>query len=403
MTQRRPARGKKILALSKRIPPLCLCASVVAVAAFLGCAGAGRETVRVAAAGPMTGEQAKQGQDVYNAVVLCAEEWNARGGVLGRPVEVLSGDDAQDPKQAVALANKLYTQGVLVVIGHNNSSCTIPASEVYHQHNMVMVTPASTNPKVTDRGYPTVFRICGRDDQQGRFAAGWVVAKKPGAKVAVLHDKTTYGQGLADQFRSEHERLSGKPAVAYDAIVKEDQDYRSVLTRVSAQGPDLIYYGGLYPQAGLLRRQMKELGVQADFMSGDGAIDQEFIKIAGPENAIGTYATFAADQSRIPAARAVLKKYTSRFGEPGPHSLYAYASLNMALEAMEKAGKPDGRKTAEVMHGTAFDTILGNIEWDAKGDVLQSPFVMWRVEGGRFVQLPDSGEGDTAIRRSDRR
>lgn len=367
-----------------RVVPTLLAAALL----LMGCRGVGRGAIRVAAAGPMTGEQAKQGQDVLNGVQLCAETWNTRGGVLGRPVEVLSGDDAQDPKQAVALANKLYTQGVLIVIGHNNSSCTIPASEIYHQHNMVLITPASTNPKVTDRGYPTVFRICGRDDQQGRFAAEWVARREPGARVAVLHDKTTYGQGLADQFRAECERLSDTPAVAYEAIVKEDQDYRSVLTRVNAQNPDLLYYGGLYPQAGLLRRQMKELGIRADFMSGDGAYDQEFVKIAGPENAEGTYVTFAADQSKIPAARSVLETYRARFGEPGPHSLYAYAALNIALQAMEKAGSPDGRRVAEALHAAPFETILGPIQFDAKGDVVGSPFVVWQVRSGAFEQLP---------------
>lgn len=361
---------------------------VVGMAALVGCAGAGRETIKVASAGPMTGEQAKQGKDELNAVQMCVEEWNQRGGVLGRRIEVLTGDDAQDPKQAVAVANKLYTQGVLIVIGHNNSSCTIPASEIYCQHQMVVITPASTNPKVTDRGYPTMFRICGRDDQQGRYAAAWVNAKMPGARVAVLHDKTTYGQGLADQFKEEYERLSGKPAAGYDAIMKEDQDYSSVLTRMGALNPDLIYYGGMYPQAGLLRRQMRQLGIKAEFMGGDGAYDQEFIKIAGPENAEGAYVTFAADQSRIPTAKAILEKYMARYGEPGPHSLYAYAALTIALQALQKAGSPDGRKVAEVMHADAFNTILGPIRFDAKGDVTKSPFVAWQVQGGKFVQLP---------------
>jgi branched-chain amino acid transport system substrate-binding protein len=352
------------------------------------CGGGSPEKVLVAAAGPMTGEQAKQGLDVQNATTLCVEEWNARGGVLGRRIELLAGDDAQDPKQAVAVANKLYTQGVIVVVGHNNSSCTIPASEIYHQHNMVVITPASTNPKVTDRGYPTVFRICGRDDQQGRFAAAWVVNRMPGARVSVVHDKTTYGQGLADEFRREYEVLSGRKAVGYDAIVKEDQDYRAVLTSIKAASPDLVYYGGLYPQAGLLARQMRQLGIGAALMSGDGAYDQEFIKIAGPESAEGALVTFAADQSRIPEAREVLERYGARFGEPGPHSLYAYAALNMALQSVEKAGRPDGSRAAEIMHAGKFATILGPIEFDAKGDVVQSPFVVWQVRNGAFVQLP---------------
>ncbi len=336
----------------------------------------------------MTGEQAKQGKDMADGARLAVEEWNAKGGILGKRIELLVGDDAQDPKQANSLANKMWTMGVVLVVGHYNSSCTIPASEIYNLRHMVMITPASTNPKVTDRGYKTLFRVCGRDDQQGLVAAQYVVRFMPGAKVTVLHDKTTYGQGLADEFMANYEKLSAKKVVYYGAIVKEDQDYSAVLTSLKPLDPDLLYFGGLYPQAGLLVRQMRQLGLKAILMAGDGTYDPEFIRIAGANNAEGSLLTFMPDQEKIPGAQAVIASYRKRFGEVGPYSLYSYEAMNIGLSGIAKAGALDGLKAAAAIHSSSFETVFGPISFDAKGDVLDSPYVVWRVESGRLVQIP---------------
>jgi branched-chain amino acid transport system substrate-binding protein len=337
----------------------------------------------------MTGEQAKQGKDMLEGAQLAVEEWNARGGVLGKKVELLIGDDAQDPKQANAVANKMFTQGVIVIAGHYNSSCTIPASEVYNQRKMVCLTPASTNPQVTDRKYPTIFRVCGRDDQQGQAAARWVAKHMPEARVAVLDDKTTYGQGLAREFEKSYKGLTGKEPVFAGVIVKEDQDHTPVLTNMRGTSPDLVYFGGLYPQGGLIVKQMRQLGIKASFMSGDGTYDPEFIRIAGPENAEGSYLTFIPDQEKLPTAKKVVDAYKKRFGEVGPYSLYSYEAINIALQGMVKAGTTtDGEKVAQAIHDMTFDTVFGPMQFDAKGDVLVSPYVMWQVQGGRLVQLP---------------
>jgi branched-chain amino acid transport system substrate-binding protein len=365
-----------------------LISALVAVGVLIGCAGDHGTTIRVACVGPMTGEQAKQGKDMLDGAQLAVDEWNARGGLLGKKIELLVGDDAQDPKQANAVANKMFTQGVVVIDGHYNSSCTIPASEVYNQRHMVCLTPASTNPMVTDRAYPTIFRVCGRDDQQGRAAAEYVAGHMPEARVAVLDDKTTYGAGLASEFLKNYVALTGKQPVYTGVIVKEDQDYTPVLTTVKAQAPDLVYFGGLYPQAGLVVKQMRQLGMSAVFMSGDGTYDPEFIRIAGAENAEGTFLTFIPDQEKIPAAQKVVAEYKKRFGEVGPYSLYSYEAFDIAFQGIRKAGTTDGLRVAQAIHSMTFDTVFGPMSFDAKGDVLKSPYVMWRVEKGRLVQLP---------------
>lgn len=362
--------------------------AVLSLFLLTGCSGGSEEVIRVACVGPMTGEQAKQGKDMLEGAQLAVEEWNAKGGVLGKKIELLVGDDAQDPKQANAVANKMFTQGVVIIDGHYNSSCTIPASEVYNARHMVCLTPASTNPRITDRGYPTVFRVCGRDDQQGKAAAQFLVKHMPEAKVAVLDDKTTYGAGLAGEFRTNYEALSGKQVVFTGVVVKEDQDHTPVLTNMKGAGPDVVYFGGLYPQGGLLVKQMRQLGMKAAFMSGDGTFDPEFIRIAGPENAEGSYLTFILDQEKLPTAKRVVDAYKKRFGEVGPYSLYSYEAINIALQGMVKAGAEDGLKIAEAIHGMSFDTVFGPMQFDAKGDVLVSPYVMWQVQGGKLVQLP---------------
>lgn len=358
---------------------------------FLACGGSNEKTntIAIAVSGPMTGEQAKQGLDMKNGVTLCVDEWNERGGVLGKKINLVIGDDAQDPKQANSLANKFYTGGVVGVVGHFNSSCTIPASEIYQKRGIVMITPASTNPKVTDRGYSLIFRICGRDDQQGKVGAEYVVKNYPDAKVAILHDKTTYGQGLADEFRKNYESLSGKSAVYYGAIVKEDSDYTPVLTDIKSKSPNILYFGGLYPQGGLLVKQMRQAGLKATLVSGDGTFDPEFIRIAGAENADGSLLTFIPDQEKIPMAKGVVERYRKRFGDVGPYSLYSYEAANILFQGIDKRKSTKGSDIAGEIHKMTFKTIFGDMQFDNKGDVLVSPYVMWQVKGGKLQQIEE--------------
>lgn len=340
--------------------------------------------IKIGIAGPMTGAQAKMGADFRNGVAIAVEEWNGKGGVLGKKIDIIVGDDQADPKQAVSVANKLINEGVAGVIGHFNSSCSIPASDVYNRAGIPMITPGSTNPLLTERGYKGVFRICGRDDQQGKVGAAFVTNNLKLKKVAIIHDKTTYGQGLADEFKKN--LGSGVEVVYYGGIVQGDKDFKSVLTSIKTKTPELLYFGGIYPETGLLVKQAREINLAAPFMSGDGSIDPKFVEIAGPAAAEGTYLTFSPDPANIPAAKDFIDKYRKKFGELGPYSIYAYDAINILLAAIKEAGTTDSSAVIEKLHSSEFSGALGKMRFTEKGDIAQSPYVVWITKNGRFEE-----------------
>jgi len=355
---------------------------------LFGCAKK-EATIKIGVAGPMTGDQSKMGVDMKNGAEMAIKEWNQKGGALGKKIALLVEDDQHDPKQAVSVANKLVNAGITGIIGHFNSSASIPASSVYNKAKIPMITPASTNPQLTEQGFSNVFRVCGRDDQQGLVAATFVADVLKLKKVAVLHDKTTYGQGLADEFVKA---LGNRVAVAgYNGISQEDKDFRAVLTALKGKGAELLYFGGIYPQGGLIIKQARELGINIPFMSGDGVIDQKFIEIAGPASE-GSYLTFSPDPERLGSAKDFLKSYKAGYGEPGPYSIYAYDAANVMLRAIETAKTTEGAAVSKTIHEMRHTGALGELQWDEKGDVLRSPYVVWITKNGKFEEYWKPGE-----------
>jgi branched-chain amino acid transport system substrate-binding protein len=340
-------------------------------------------TIKIGIAGPMSGDQSKMGIDEKNGAELAIDEWNSRGGVLGKKIELLVEDDQHDPKQAVSVANKLVNSGAVAVVGHWNSGSSIPASDVYHQAGIPMITPASTNPELTERGYENIFRVCGRDDQQGKVSAAFVISHKEFKKIAILHDKSTYGQGLADEFKKN--LMNQVEFVHYGGITQGDKDFRGILTSIKEKQPDLIFFGGIYPEAGQLAMQAKEVGLNAPLISGDGTFDPTFIKIAGSA-ANGTYLTFSADPSKEKEAALVLDRYHQKYGEHGPYSLYAYDAANALLKTISEVKSVDSKLLSKGLHQIQMKGTTGKIEFDSKGDLLLSPFVVWVIKEGKFVE-----------------
>lgn len=368
---------------------VCAALSLTFLLLIAGCQKK-EDAIRVGVAGPMTGDQAKMGTDFRNGVSLAVDEWNARGGLLGKKITFIPADDQRDPKQAVSVANKLVNEGAVGVIGHFNSSCSIPASDVYNRAGIPMITPGSTNPQLTEKEYHGVFRVCGRDDQQGKIGAEFVTDSLKLKKVAVIHDKTTYGQGLADEFKKF---ISDKAEVVYyGGIIQGDKDFKTVLTAIKEKRPELVYFGGIYPEMGLLVKQARELGMNAPFMSGDGSIDPKFVEIAGSEAAEGTYLTFSPDPRNIPTAKGFIGSYEKRFGEIGPYSVYAYDAANILFSAIRDAGTTEGKAVMEKLHSTEFSGALGKIRFNEKGDVTVSPYVVWITHEGKFTEYWRPGQ-----------
>jgi branched-chain amino acid transport system substrate-binding protein len=366
---------KKLLLLA------CLCLLTIA------CTKKGEkaaDVIKIGAAGPLTGDMAVFGADQLNGMKLAVEEWNAKGGVLGKKIVIVEGDDQRDPKQAVSAANKLINDGVVGVVGHFNSNCSIPASEVYHKAGIPEISHGSTNPQYTERSFDNVFRVCGRDDQQGKVSAAFAVNVLNAKKIAILHDKTTYGQGLAEEFKKG---LGDKAQVLlYEGIGVGEKDYSPVVTKIKALNPDLVFFGGIYVEAGLLIKQFKAVGGTAPFIGGDGIMSEELVKIGGPATE-GTFATFGPDTKESPSAKGFNENYRKKYGEPGVYSVYAYDATNILLQAIQNAGTTDSKKVIPAIRAIDYNGALGHIQFDNRGDVKESPYVVWKVEGGKFRQV----------------
>jgi branched-chain amino acid transport system substrate-binding protein len=358
----------------------------IALAATLAMAGIAQAQIKLGVAGPITGPNAAFGAQLKNGVEQAVEDINAAGGILGQKIAVSVGDDVSDPKQGVSVANKFVGDGVKLVVGHFNSGVTMPASEVYAENGILMVSPSATNPKITERGLWNTFRTCGRDDQQGTVAAAYIVKNLKGKKVAVVHDKTTYGQGLADETKKAMNK-AGIKEVLYEGVNTGEKDFSALVSKIKSAAADIVYWGGLHTEGGLIVRQMRDQGVKSVLMSGDGIVSDEFATIGGP-GVEGTLMTFAPDPRKRPEAQAVVKKFEAKKFNPESYTLYSYAAVQIMAEAAKRANSLDPKKMAAVMKdGKAFKTVIGDITFDKKGDITRPDYVMYTWKKGADGKL----------------
>ena len=355
----------------KKLIPLSL-----AVGLGLVLAGAAEAQVKLGIAGPLTGPNAAFGAQLKNGGDQAVEDINAAGGILGQKITVTYGDDVSDPKQGVSIANKFAADGVKFVLGHFNSGVTMPASEAYQENGILEITPSATNPKITERGMWNVFRTCGRDDQQGAVAGDYIAKNFKGKKVAVVHDKTTYGQGLADETKKAM-NAKGIKEVLYEGVNLGEKDFSALVSKIKASGADLVYWGGLHTEGGLIVRQMRDQGVKAPLMGGDGITSDEFASVGGPA-VEGTLMTYGPDPRNRPEAKAVLDKFRAKKFEPESYTLYSYAAVQIIKQAAEAAKSLDPKKVADqIKSGQKFKTVIGEISYDKKGDVTRLDYVMY--------------------------
>ena len=339
---------------------------------------------------PMAGEVGSVGQSMRQAAEMAIAD---RSEKLGRKVELILGDDPFDPKQAVAIAEKLILEGVWGVVGHFYSSSSIPASAVYYQAGIPMVTATSTHPRLTEQGFDNVFRVSGRDDQQALSAADFILSRLKARRLAVVNDRTEYGRGLADKLlRTVEHRAGQRLVVAEEEIAQGDKDFTAVVARLKMVQPDVVYFGGVFREGGYLVRQMRQASLTAAFVSGDRVLeDPEFVKIAGEEAASGSYLTFAPDPRLLSSARSFIQRFESRHGPIGPYVLYTYDAVGVLLRAIQVAkpitnSREELGKVLKVMHSQVYDGTLGRLRWDKNGDLAASPYVVYVARKGGSLQ-----------------
>jgi branched-chain amino acid transport system substrate-binding protein len=358
----------------------------------LALAGTASAQVMIGVQGPITGPNAVFGAQLKNGAEQAAVDLNKQGGILGKKITLEFGDDVSDPKQGVSVANRFVGDGIRFVVGAFNSGVTMPSSDVYHENGILEITPASTNPKITERGLWNIFRTCGRDDQQGAVAGAYIVKHFKGKRIAVVDDKTTYGKGLADETVKAMAKGGMKP-VLREGVNTGEKDYSALVSKIKEARADLVYWGGLQTEGGLIVRQMRDQGVVAPLMGGDGIATDEFASIGGP-GVIGTLMTYGPDPRKRPEAKAVVAEFNAKGYDPEAYTLYSYAALQIIKQAATAAKSLDPKKVAATMHsGMKFHTVIGTISYDKKGDVTRLDYVMYKWEklpSGKitYVELP---------------
>jgi branched-chain amino acid transport system substrate-binding protein len=349
-----------------------------------------QDVTTIAVAGPMTGGESAFGRQMKNGAEQAVADLNAAGGLLGKKLALDVEDDACDPKQARSVAEKIAGAKIPFVAGHYCSSSSIPASEAYAEGNVLQITPASTNPLFTERNLWNVARVCGRDDQQGTVAGDYIAKVYKGKNIAILNDKSTYGKGLADETKKALNK-AGVTEKMFESYNKGDKDFNAIVSRLKRDNIDLVYVGGYHQEAGLILRQMRDQGLQTVLMAGDALADKEFASITGPAGE-GTLFTFGPDPRNKPTAKTIVDAFKAKNIDPEGYTLYSYAAIQVWSQAAKKAGTTDPMKVMAAIKANAWDTVLGSLAFDAKGDIKQLDYVVYKWDAkGDYAEIDAKG------------
>ncbi len=358
------------------------------VAGLLVSGGAhANDTIKIAIAGPFTGAVTQYGAMVKEGVDTAIEMINASGGVLGKKLEAVVMDDGCEPKQGPVVANRVVNDNIHYVVGHVCSGATIAATNIYDSEGVLMISPSATAPAVTDgKNYEMIFRTIGRDDQQGPAAARFIINTIKPQAVAVLHDKQSYGQGIAAAVRDELEK-AGVKVTMFEGINAGDSDYSAVITKIRSSGADFVYYGGYHPEMGLLLRQGAEQGLNTKFMGPEGVGNPDINAIAGAA-VDGLLVTLPADFTQDPANAEIVKAFRDKKRDPGgAFQLTAYSATAAIAEGIKGAGEDDASKVAKWLRANSVKTPIGELTWDAQGDLKDFRFDVftWKQDGTKEV------------------
>jgi branched-chain amino acid transport system substrate-binding protein len=384
------------------------CATVVGVSLVLlisACgkndesAGEGGEAVRVVTighAGPLTGPIAHLGKDNENGVRLAIQEANAAGLVIaGEKIrfEMVSEDDEGNPQKGTVVAQKIVDAQVAGVIGHLNSGTTIPASKIYHDAGVAQISPSATNVDYTNQGYKTAFRVMANDAQQGKVLGEYAVNKLKAKKIAVIDDRSAYGKGLADQFERAAQAAGGE-LITREFTDTTKTDFTAILTRIKGMNPDLVFYGGMDSQSGPMMKQIKNLGLSATFLSGDGCQTKQFLTLAGEEGE-GAYASSpGVPLANMPGGPAFTERYAKAFNqEIQLYAPYAYDATNTLIAAMVQADSFDAAVYLPVLAKIQYQGVSANVQFDEKGDIRGGGISLYRVKNGEWEYIETVGGG----------
>ena len=340
------------------------------------------DTIKIALAGPVTGAVAQYGEMEFVGAKMAIEQINKAGGVDGKQLEGVVYDDACDPKQAVAVANKIVNDGVKFVVGHLCSSSTQPASDIYEDEGVLMISPASTSPDITSRGYKLIFRTIGLDNMQGPTAGKFIAEHVKPKIAAVIHDKQQYGEGIATAVKKTLEDAGVKVAL-FEGINAGDKDFSTIIAKLKQNGVDFVYYGGYHPELGLLLRQSAEKGLKVRFMGPEGVGNKELSAIAGPASE-GLLVTLPKSFDQDPKNQALVEAFKAKNEDPsGPFVFPAYAAVKVIADGIKIAGEDDTTKVAAALRANSFDTPTGTLAFDEKGDLKDFSFVVyeWHKDG----------------------
>jgi branched-chain amino acid transport system substrate-binding protein len=378
------ARSTEGIVMKRRIRAVTLAATLV-----LGAGGVRAQDISIAVVGPVTGSNAALGEQMTRGAKMAVADLNAKGGVLGKKLALIIADDACDPKQAVAAANDVIGKKVVFVAGHYCSSSSIPASAVYNEAGVLQMTPASTNPALTDeaakKGWNNVFRSCGRDDVQGGIAGKYLADHFKGKRVAIIHDKTAYGKGIADETKKAM-NAAGLSETMYEAITQGDKDFSALISKMKQAKIDAIYFGGYQTEAGLIVRQGRDQGLTAQFIGADALVTEEFWKITGAAGE-GTLMTFPPDPRNVLGAKAVVDRFVAEGYNPEGYTLYTYAAIQAFAAAASKAGSVKVDDLSKALKSMTVNTVVGPLSWDKKGDVTDPKYVFYVWKSGKYAEM----------------
>ncbi|ADP16645.1 branched-chain amino acid ABC transporter substrate-binding protein [Achromobacter xylosoxidans] len=368
-----------------RLTPVIAALGVAAGLAFAS--GAQAQTIKIGVVGPTTGAVTQYGDMVREGVDTAVERINAAGGINGKKLETVVIDDGCEPKQGPVAANRVVNSKIGFVVGHVCSGATIAAADIYNNEGVVMVTPSATSPALTDgKNYEFIFRTIGRDDQQGPAAAKFILDKIKPKKVAVLHDKQSYGQGIATAVKNDLEK-GGVAVAVFEGINAGDSDYSAVITKLKSQGVDFVYYGGYHPEMGLLLRQAAEQGVKAKWMGPEGTGNPDINAIAG-DAVEGMLLTLPADFTQNAANADIVKAFEAKKrNASGAFQMTAYTATQVIADGIKGAGSDDPTKVAKYLHANSFDTPIGKVSWNKQGDLTNFQFDVftWHKDGSKTV------------------